>query len=249
MSYLRSLFRHSVRHKSDSTNMANKKEVEEQTTLDKLNSNLGSASEKIANNKKLIYWIVGGIAAVAAIIFGYIFLIRNPKINKGYDEWTKIQVEQLQGKINDSVAAAQYKKVADNYDGYAPGNVSALEAGEILYQEGKYDEAIKYLEKANMGEKVLDANILVLIGDCYVNTNKNDKALEYYTDAIKKAKNNPMIVPRVLLKEANVYEAQKKHDKVMECYKQIQAEYPNFQLGNGASIDAYIGREEGHLGK
>ena len=60
---------------------------------------------------------------------------------------------------------------------------------------------------------------------------------------------NEQIVPRVLLKEANIYDEQKKYDKALECYEKITKEYPAFQPGNGATIEAYAEREKARLGK
>lgn len=226
--------------------MANNKEVEEQNAIDKLNTNLGSASEKIAQNKKVIFWAVGGIAVVAAFILSYLFIYRNPKLNKAFEAYNQVEIQAMG---NDSIAAAEYKKVADKYSGTDAGDLAALNAGEVLYDQGKYQEAAKYLEQASISEPVLAANTLALTGDCYVNLKKYDQALDFYGKAISKADKNPQIVPRVLLKEANVYDEQKKYDKALECYQQIKNDYPTFQLGNGASIDAYIAREEARLGK
>ena len=226
--------------------MANNKEVEEQNAIDKLNNNLGNASEKIAENKKVIFWVVGAVVVVAAIVLCYVFFYHNPRVNKAAEAYNQVELTAMG---NDSVAAAEYKKVADNYGGTSAGNLAALSAGETLYDQGKYQEAAKYLESASISEPVLAANTLALTGDCYVNLKKYDQALDFYEKAIKKADKNPQIVPRVLLKEANVYDEQKKYDKALDCYKQIKESYPEFQLGNGASIDAYIAREEARLGK
>ena len=113
---------------------------------------------------------------------------------------------------------------------------------------GKYKEALNYLDKFSTSEPILAANALVLKGDCQVNLKQYDQAIDSYKKAVKKAKGNGQIVPRVLLKEANVYDAQKKYDLALECYQTIKKDYPDFALGNG-SIDAYIGREQGRLGK
>ena len=89
----------------------------------------------------------------------------------------------------------------------------------------------------------------MLTGDCYVNLKQYDKAISCYDKAISKADNNSQIVPRVLLKEANVYDAQKNYQKALECYQKIAKDFPQFQLGNGMTIDAYIERENARLGK
>lgn len=226
--------------------MANKQEVEEQTTLDKLNSNLGSASEKIAKNRNVILWSFGALVVVAALVLCYLFLYRNPQQVKAFEAYNEVETKAMG---NDSIAAAEYGKVAGKFSGTDAGELAALSAGQALYNQGKYQEAIKYLDKAMTGEKVLDANTTALIGDCYVNLKKYDNALDYFGKAIKMADKNPQIVPRVLLKEANVYDEQKKYDKALGCYEQIRDDYPEFQLGNGASIEAYIAREQARLGK
>lgn len=226
--------------------MANKHEVEEQSTLDKLNSNLGSASEKIAANKNVIMWVVVAIIAVAALVMCYLFLYRNPQVNKAYEAYNDVEIKAAG---NDSIASVEYKKVADKYSGTGAGDLAALNAGQALYNQGKYQEAAKYLEDGMTGEKVLDANTLALVGDCYVNLKKYDEAIGYFDKSIKKADGNSQIVPRVLLKEANVYDAQKKYDKALACYERIRDEYPEFELGNGVTVEAYIAREEARLGK
>lgn len=226
--------------------MANNQENNEQTTLDKLNNNLGSASEKIAANKKIIYWALAIVALVAAFVLSYFFIYRNPKTNKAFEAYNQVEITAAG---NDSIAAAEYKKVADSNSGNAAGNLAAVSAAESYYNLGNYKEAIKYLDKFSSSDPVLEANALVLEGDCYVNLKDYDKAITYYKKAIKKAKGNEQIVPRVLLKEANVYDEQKKYADALSCYEQIKNEYPNYRIGNGAGIDAYIGREKARLGK
>lgn len=226
--------------------MAKKHQEEEQTAIDKLNSNLGSASEKIANNKKIIYIVIGVIAAVAAFVLSYLFIYRNPKLNKAFEAYNQVEITALG---NDSIASAEYKKVADNYAGTTAGELAALEAAEYNYNLGNYQEALKYIDKFSTPEPVLAANALVLKGDILVELDKNDEALKAFESAVKKADKNPEIVPRVLLKEASIYTAQKKLDKALECYETIKKDYGQFQFGNGMDIDAYIARLKAELAK
>lgn len=218
---------------------------QDETSIDQLNSHLTSAGEKLANNKKIIFWAIGAILVVACFVLSYFFIYRNPRLNKSFEAYNQVEITAMG---NDSIAAQEYKKVADKYSN-AAGNLAALSAGEALYNEGKYEEAVKYLDKFSSSDDVLDANATILKGDCYVNLKNYDKALDCYSKALKKAEGNSQIAPRVLLKEANVYDAQKKYDKALECYNTIKTEYPNFQLGNGLPVDAYIERENARLGK
>lgn len=218
---------------------------QDETAIDRVNSHLTEAGNKIANNKKIIFWAVGAILVVACFTLSYIFIFHNPRLQKSFEAYNKVETQAFG---NDSIAADQYKKVADQY-GNAAGKLAALSAGEALYNEGKYEEAIKYLDKFSSDDEVLSANALVLTGDCYVNLKKYDEALKIFDKAISKAEGNLQIVPRVLLKEANIYDAQKKYDKALDCYTKIKNDFPEFQFGNGLDADAYIAREKARLAK
>ena len=226
--------------------MAQKNEVDNQNAIDRLNDNLSSASEKVAANKKIIYWVVGIIAVCAAFTLSYLFIYRNPRLNKAYEAYNEVEIKAMG---NDSIAAAEYKKVADSYGSNDAGKLAALSAAESYYNMGKYKEAAAELDRFSTTEPVLEANAKVLEGDCYVNLKNYDKALSCFDKALSLAKGNEQIAVRVLLKEANIYDAQKKYDKALSCYETIKKEYPNFQPGNGAGIDAYIEREKARLGK
>ena len=218
---------------------------QDENAIERMNSHLTEAGNKLANNKSIITWVVVGILVVAALIFGFIHFYQKPQNSKAFEAYNRVELNSLG---NDSVAAAQYKDVADKFGGDA-GNLAALSAGEALYNEGKYEEAVKYLNKFSSKDAVLDANALVLTGDCYVNLKKYDEAISAYQKAVRKADGNDQIVPRVLLKEANVFDELKKFDTALECYQTIKKEFPQFRLGNGMDMDAYIAREEARLGK
>lgn len=225
--------------------MASQNQQKDESAIDKMNSQLTGASAKIADNKSVITWVVVGIFVAAALVFGYVHYIQKPKNEKAFTAYNKVEMTAMG---NDSVAAAQYKEVADKFGGNA-ANLAALSAAESFYNEGNYEEAVKYLNKFSSKDAVLDANAMVLTGDCYVNLKKYDDAISAYQKAVRKADGNPQIVPRVLLKEANVYDEQKKYDKALECYNIIKKDFSDYRLGNGIDIEAYIAREQARLGK
>lgn len=226
--------------------MANNKNEQDESAIEKLNSNLTGASERIAQNKKAVFLTLGITVLIAAIVLCYVFFFRNPKVNRAFEAYNQVEISAAG---NDSVAAVEYKKVGDKYSGTDAGKLAYLSAAESLYNTGRYKEAIECLDKFSSSETVLESNALVLKGDCYVNLKKYDDALGCYDKAVKKAGVNEQIVPRVLLKEANIYDEQKKYDKALECYEKISKEYPMFTPGNGVTIEAYAEREKARLGK
>lgn len=218
---------------------SHKEKNQEETAIDRMNSQLTDAGSKLAGNKKIILIVLGIILVVAAFVMSYLFIYKNPHVEKAFEAYNGIETQAL----NDSTAAAQYMTVADQYKGDDAGKLAALSAGEALYNQGRYEEAAEYLKRFSSKDDVLDANVLVLTGDCYVNLENYDEALSYYQKAVRRANNNPQIVPRVLLKEANIYDVQGNYGKALECYQQIKTNYPEFKLGNGMEMDAYIARE------
>ncbi|MDE6867162.1 MAG: tetratricopeptide repeat protein, partial [Muribaculaceae bacterium] len=185
----------------------------EQNAIDKLNENLSNASERIANNKKIIYWAVGIILVAGVFALSYFFIYRNPHLKGAAEAYNQVEVTAAG---NDSVAAAEYKKVADQYSNTPSGHLAALEAAESFYDQGKYKDALACLDKAKISEPVLNANAIILKGDCYVNLKQYDKALDAYKEAAKKGDKNEQIVPRALLKAANVYDEQKKYGEALK---------------------------------
>ena len=231
--------------------MASKKNREDEATvIENLNSNLTKAGEKVANNKKVIYIIAGAVAVVAAFVLSYLFIFRNPRLQNSWEAYNKVLLMQQKGEIaNDTLAAKEYQKVFDTFSSTPAGNVAALAAAEAYYNVKNYDAAIKLLEKLDLSEPNLQSQSRALLGDCYVNKKQYDKAIQAFEEAIKIADRNPELVPGYLIKEANIYNAQKKYDKSLACYEQIQKEYPTYSFNNGLDIEFYIEREKAYAGK
>lgn len=225
--------------------MAKNNQPEDPTTLDNLNNGLASVGRQIFVNKTAIYVAFGALLVIAGVTLCYIYFFRGPKNERAWEAYNKIEMTAQ----NDTVAAKEYKKVADEFSGTDAGNVAALSAAQNYYEIGDYKNAVEYLQKFKTKDEVLQANAFVLLGDCYVNLKKYDDANQAYTEAVRKAGGNPQIVPRTLLKQANVYDEQKKYGEAEKCYQMIKDQFPEFALGNGVAIDAYIEREQARQGK
>lgn len=225
---------------------SNDNQQEKHNAVENLNEHLTREAGKIQENKKVILWIVGAIVVVLVFAGSYIFFFRNPRIEKSWEDYSKAYVEGMQAQ-SDSVLNLNLRKVADKYNGSDGGAMAAIQLGESLYAQKKYQEAVRYLEKADIDEPVLEASVDRLIGDCYVNLKQIDKAISAFDKAISCADGNPAIVPGIMMKKANIYESQKKYQSALDIYEQIKADYPEFSYGMG--MDAYIARAKARLGK
>lgn len=189
---------------------------------------------KARANKKTIMWCLI-IAAVCVVgMLAYILVAQNGS-RKADELIAKADAEQ-----NDSIALNLYAKAADA--GYKSGNRAKAEMGIRLYNDGKYQEALEYLNDCSLDDEIAEAGIETLKGDCYVNLDQLDKALGAYKSAISEADENPEIVPFVLIKMANIYRAQGNFEAEARAYKEIIYEYPSYTSSTRIDIRKYYER-------
>lgn len=175
---------------------------------------------KAKSNSKLIVGLVIFIAVIIIAILAWFFIAKSGSA-RADETIGRADLEQ-----NDSVALIRYREAAEH--GYKSGNRAKLEVAMRLYQQGNYEEALDYLKKASVEDKVVAAGALTLEGDCYVNLDQLDNALGAYKKAVKKADNNPQVVPVILVKEANVYRSQEKYADEAKVLKTIIDDYPQY---------------------
>ncbi len=191
---------------------------------------------KKGNNKKSIIALC--VAIVAVIAIGLIWFAVNRQNSAKADE----AVALADVELNDSIALKYYMDAARL--GHQSGNRAKLHAAIALYQDGKYEEALKYLKDASVGSNIIEAGKYSLMGDCYVNLEKYDDALSSYNKAVSAADNNPQIVPFVLVKEANVYRKMQKYNEEANCYNKIVSEYPEYARALRFDIKKYAERAD-----
>jgi tetratricopeptide (TPR) repeat protein len=76
-------------------------------------------------------------------------------------------------------------------------------------------------------------------GRAYANLGQNDKAIDYLLKAAKKADNNSLS-PNYLIQAGELYEAQGKPQKALDCYREVKTKYINSMAYQ--DIDRYIER-------
>jgi tetratricopeptide (TPR) repeat protein len=208
-----------------------------------MSENLENANElieKIKSNKKFKMATIA-VGAVVVLVLGYVAyynFIHLPAEEKSRTAYWRelIMVE------NDSldVALEGFESIAKQYDGKSGGEVSNYMAGRILMQKGQFEDALKYLEKADLDDVYLGSMIIGLQGDCHVELKNFDKAVKLYEKAAGRQENE-MTSPMFLKKAALVYELELKNfDKATELYKRIEMEYYDYAKTN--NIEKYIAR-------
>lgn len=192
-------------------------------------------------NSKLILALTIFICAIIVGLLIWFFVSQNGS-RRADEAVAKADIEQ-----NDSTALALYKEAADM--GYKSGNRASLEVATRLYEQGQYEEALKYVKKTSFSDDIVKAGAYALEGDCYVNLEQYSEALSAFDSAISAADHNPTIVPLILIKKANIFRHEKNYQAEYEALKTVIDEYPQFVQSTQTDIRKMYERAKAAAGK
>lgn len=214
------------------------KTQETRTSIDELNESLSGLEQRVEQNKKSVIWYAVALLVVIGLSLGYYYGKKSAKEDAG-EMIGKADIELMQG--NDSVALAQYQAVAAEYSN-GVANRANLNAAILLYQKGKYEEALKAVENYDVEEELVGAASQSLKGDCLVNLKKYDEAVAAYDEAISVANGNELYAPVFMMKKATVLSAQQKYSEAAAIYQNIKDNYSKYVNAYRVNIDKYIDR-------
>lgn len=195
-------------------------------------------------NKKAL---LGAIIAVIVIIGGYFaykHLYIQPREEKAEIAIFKGEEYFGQGSFNEALNGdgkgfIGFLKIADQYSGTKTANLANAYIGICYAQMGKDQEAVKYLDKFNADDAMVQPAVLGTMGSCYINLNDLDKATALLVKAAEKADNNSLS-PIYLMQAGLTYEKQGKFAEAAKVYNQIKDKY--FASYQAMEIDKYIER-------
>ncbi|MDE5643455.1 MAG: hypothetical protein K2I56_08180 [Muribaculaceae bacterium] len=181
---------------------------------------------KAKANKKRIVALTVVVAAVLIAAFAWFFISKSNS-RKADEAAATADMTLIKGGADaDSLALPLYLKAAGMH-GKSAERSEAM-AGIILYQDKKYEEALKHFDNASLKGELAPVGVLIAKGNCYANLNKLDEALNCFLKAADKADDNAALAPYALVKAANVYHVQKNFAKEAECYETIVNDYPEY---------------------
>lgn len=124
-------------------------------------------------------------------------------------------------------------EVADDYSSTKVGAQAAYFAGRLLMDEGKYDEALEYLNDADLGGKIMPAMLLTLKGDCLSELEKFEEAGDMYAKAAK-VETNDLSTPYALMKAGMAYEEAGELGDALKAYKRLSNDFSSTQFAQNA---------------
>ena len=209
------------------------------TSIDELNESLSGLEQRVEQNKQKVIWYIVALVAVIAIGLGYYYGIYKAGIDGASEMIGKADISLAQG--NDSIALTQYQAVASEYSN-GVANRANLNAAILLYQKGKYQDALNCVNEYSVDDEIVGAAAKSLKGDCLVNLKKYDEALSAYDEAISISNDNALYTPLFLIKKATVLSSQKKYADAAALYQKIKDTYPKYLMAYRINIDKYIDR-------
>lgn len=198
---------------------------------DALAARLAESEDFVRNNRNLLLGILA--AVVAAIVAGF-----------GYYAWHGQQEQKAQTALfraanyweADSLKKASkgdgkapgLTTVANEYSGTKAGNLANFYAGVAALKEGKYKDALDYLEDFSSDDYLVQSRAYCLMGDAQLEMNHPKEAADLYAKAADHNANE-QFSPGYLLKEATARELDKDSDGAIKAYNRIISEYPSAQ--------------------
>ncbi|MFB1012169.1 MAG: tetratricopeptide repeat protein [Bacteroidia bacterium] len=129
--------------------------------------------------------------------------------------------------------------IADEFGGTKAGNTATYLAGRILLDQGKFEEALDYLNDADLDDQLLSTQAIILKGDCYSELEQFEKAGDKYMKAAN-ANKNIMTTPYALSKAGLAYEEAGEYSDALEAYERLRIDYSTFRVAD--KVDARIAR-------
>ena len=219
------------------------KNNKQETQNEQVSTAVSGVEEFFKKNQKWIEW---ALIALLVIIFG-IFAINRWVVAPARVEaqGQMFQAEQqfrdgnFETALNGDGNVLGFADIIANY-GKKAGKSVYLYAGLSNLQLGNNEEAINYLKKYNVKDKIMMGRAYCALGDAYSNLKDYANALSYYKKAA--ALDDNILAANYLLKAGLVCEETGDTDSALKFYKEIETKYP--QTLEGVDIQKYISRIE-----
>jgi tetratricopeptide (TPR) repeat protein len=124
-------------------------------------------------------------------------------------------------------------EIADSYGMTKSGNLASFYVGVIYLKQGKFEDAISYLNDFSSSDLLIQARAYSLIGDANMELKQYEEAASYYQKAAG-YKPNKEFTPTYLLKLALAHEKANNLDGALAAYQSILDSYPASTASNDA---------------
>ncbi|QIL76470.1 tetratricopeptide repeat protein [Hymenobacter sp. HDW8] len=216
---------------------------------DALALRLVESEDFVRRNKTALLSLLAVV--VLAVIGGFAFYTwRNTQNEKGqaamYQAVNYWEADSLNKALKGDGQYDGLAAIASEYNGTQAANLANFYAGVAALKDGKYQNAIDYLEDFTSDDLLVQARAYSLIGDAYLELNKFKEAADQYEKAAN-YKANEYFSPGYLMKEAMARELAKDYDGAIKAYTKVVDEYQN--AAEVTEAKQYLARVQAIAGK
>lgn len=205
---------------------------------------ISKSEQFIEKNQKIILIVIIAVLVLVGGFFGYKKLIAEPRQETASAEMFAAEQyfknDDMDKALNGDGKHLGFLAIIDKYGSTKSGKLARFYTGSAYLTKGEFQNAIKYLEDYKSKDVFLGSQAKAMIGDCYLELNKIDDAIQNYEKALSNP--NDMTTPFVLFKLGIAYEIKKDNKKALESYKKIKSDFPS--SNEAREIDKYISRLE-----
>jgi tetratricopeptide (TPR) repeat protein len=211
---------------------------------------ISKSEQFIEKNAKTLGWVLGAILLIVVAFFGIRKFVFEPRIEKANEAIFVAEQYLANGDFQsalygDSTSTDKYSvgflKVIDKYGSTKVGKRAKYEAGICFMRLGKYEEALKYLDKYNGKDQLTPVMNEMLKGDAEAEMGNNSAAIKHYNKAAKMDE-NPITAPFALFKAGVAYLVDNDYDNAVKCFQTVKEKYPESTLFS--EMDGFIAYAE-----
>jgi tetratricopeptide (TPR) repeat protein len=222
-----------------------KKTTENTDTIVDVQEVYSKSEAFVEKNKKILSIVILGAIVIIGGYFGYKKLIIAPMELEAQSDMFMaekyFEQDSLQKAINGDGLNYGFIDIVDEYSGTKAANLAHYYLGICYRNTGDYEYAIDELKSFSSNDVMISTVALGAIGDCYLELNDLDEAINYYEQAVTKGDNN-LTSPIYLFKAGLAYEDKQDFSSAETKYKSIKTDYPDSR--EAQTIDKYIARVE-----
>lgn len=221
--------------------MAKKNFKKEDEQLQNVSEALSTAGQWFEKNENVLSWVLTGVIVVILGVVALNTYVIKPKGLAAANENAKCEVYFMQGDYakalnGDDADCLGFEEVANQYGSYKEGKLASLYAGLCYYEQGEYEEAIKFLKKYKAKDLTINPATSQLLGDAYVELGEYAKAAQAFEAAAKSG--NELIAPMSLKKAGIVYLEMDNKVAAKKAFTTIKTNFAQSQ--EAFDIDKYI---------
>ncbi len=195
---------------------------------DVLVDKLAAGEDFLQRNRNLLIGLIVAVVLVVGGLIAYNYY-KNMKNEEAqslmFPAVYYFEADSLQKALNGDGANEGLVAIAEDYGMTKAGNLAKFYAGAAYLKQGKFDDAIEYLQDFSSDDLLVQARAYALTGDAYMEKNNLAEAVNFYRKAAD-YKPNEFFTPAYLMKLALAQELNKDNQAAIETYDRIISQYP-----------------------